>query len=128
MTKQPLALKLADGNDECAKAWLESSDAHKFRKETAAELRRLYEENKDAHAVGIQQEQMLMDAEAKLHRQDALLRQALMWVVLLAELTGCDPEATTVEFSEFDDGSPSETISIASTTKAIRTHLEGEKT
>lgn len=40
--KQPEALRLADGNEECAKAWLESSDAHKFRKETAAELRRLH--------------------------------------------------------------------------------------
>lgn len=39
--KQPTALRLADDNDECAKAWLDSSDAHKFRKETAAELRRL---------------------------------------------------------------------------------------
>lgn len=39
-TTQPEALRLADGNDECAKAWLESSDAHKFRKDTAAELRR----------------------------------------------------------------------------------------
>lgn len=39
-TTQPEALRLADGNDECAKSWLESSDAHKFRKDTAAELRR----------------------------------------------------------------------------------------
>ena len=41
-TQQPEAMRLADGNDECAKAWLESSDAHKFRKDTAAELRRLH--------------------------------------------------------------------------------------
>lgn len=45
MSKQPEALRLADGNDECAKAWLDSSDAHKFRKDTAAELRRLHEAN-----------------------------------------------------------------------------------
>ena len=45
MKTQPEALRLADGNDECANAWLESSDAHKFRKETAAELRRLHEAN-----------------------------------------------------------------------------------
>lgn len=41
---QPEALRLADGNDECAKAWLESSDAHKFRRDTAAELRRRHAE------------------------------------------------------------------------------------
>lgn len=45
MSKKPEALRLADGNDECAKAWLESSDAHKFRKDTAAELRRLHAKN-----------------------------------------------------------------------------------
>ncbi len=33
------AFELADAHEECAKAWLESSDAHKFRKETAAMLR-----------------------------------------------------------------------------------------
>ena len=45
--KQPEALRLAEGNDECAKAWMESSDAHKFRKETAAELRRLHYVNQE---------------------------------------------------------------------------------
>ena len=42
MSEQPEALRLADGNDECAKAWIEGCDAHKFRKDTAAELRRLH--------------------------------------------------------------------------------------
>lgn len=35
------ASELADGNEKCAAAWIESSDAHKFRMDTAAELRRL---------------------------------------------------------------------------------------
>lgn len=49
MDKQPEALRLAERNEECAKAWLESIDAYKFRMDTAAELRRLHAENALLH-------------------------------------------------------------------------------
>lgn len=53
-TPQTEAQRLAARNEECAKAWLESSDAHKFRKDTAAELRRLdaVEKERD-HITGL---------------------------------------------------------------------------
>ena len=64
-TCTPLALKLADLLEPCC---LTIGDAQQAV--AAAELRRLHAENEAAHAVGIRQEQMLMDYEA-------LLRQAL---------------------------------------------------
>lgn len=42
-TQQSKALRLAKGNENRARAFLESSDAHKFHKDTAAELRRLHQ-------------------------------------------------------------------------------------
>ena len=57
MTTQTEAERLADGNEKCAKAWLESSDAYKFRMDTAAELRRLVSFN-----------QQLMDEVARLNK------------------------------------------------------------
>lgn len=41
--QQPKALRLAKGNENRARAWLESSDAHKFCMDTATELRRLHQ-------------------------------------------------------------------------------------
>ena len=97
--KQPEALRLADGNDECANAWLESSDAHKFRKETAAELRRLHQSEQEGwrYAKELEQERK------RLHEANQAMLEALKelksavnsaitcgdWVVDGA----CDPDA-----------------------------------
>ena len=70
MTTQTEAERLADGNEKCAKAWVEGSDAYKFRMDTAAELRRLVSFN-----------QQLMDEVARLNK-------ALTWEQNRAERIG----------------------------------------
>lgn len=52
MSKQHEALALADGNDNAALAWLENSKPHKFRKNTAALIRR-------QHALIVQMQEAL---------------------------------------------------------------------
>ena len=52
-----------------------------------------------------------------LAQRDALLvalRQAAMWLPVIVEMCGLDAEECEVTFSEFEDGKPVETISIAS--------------
>lgn len=42
------------------------------------------------------------------------LRQLKMWLPIMTHMANMDPDGTQVEFSEFEDGRPPETISIAS--------------
>lgn len=48
------------------------------------------------------------------------LRQAAMWLPILTHMSGLDADATEVELSEFSDGRPPVTISIASSLEAAR--------
>lgn len=90
----PAALRLADHLErfrsfpddlaaaaELRRLYWEALRVREHRDQMCAEVTRLHAENEAAHAVGIRQEQMLMDDEA-------LLRQALY--VIEAWERGCD--------------------------------------
>ena len=53
-----------------------------------------------------------------------VVEQAQMWIPLLAEIAGLDPETTTAEFSEFADGRPASELTIANVITALRAALE----
>lgn len=53
-----------------------------------------------------------------------VVEQAQMWIPLLAEIAGLDPETTAAEFSEFADGRPASEFTIAGVITALRAALE----
>ena len=53
-----------------------------------------------------------------------VVEQAQMWIPLLAEIAGLDPEKTAAEFSEFADGRPASEFTIAGVITALRAALE----
>lgn len=53
-----------------------------------------------------------------------VVEQAQMWIPLLAEIAGLDPETTAAEFSEFAEGRPASEFTIAGVITALRAALE----
>ena len=53
-----------------------------------------------------------------------VVEQAQMWIPLLAEIAGLDPETTAAEFSEFADGRPASEFTIAGVITALRAALD----
>ena len=56
-----------------------------------------------------------------------LYRQSVMWLSLLCEAAGLDPEGTTVEFSDRENNMPPITVSVAETIAALRQRLGDTK-
>lgn len=54
----------------------------------------------------------------------SVVEQAQMWIPLLTEMVGLDPETTSAEFSEFSDGRPASAFTIANVIAALRAALK----
>jgi len=66
-----------------------------------------------------------LGAYAKVKAADeATVNYAVMWISLLCEAAGFDPEGTTVEFSDRKGGLPPITVSVAGTITALKERLK----
>ena len=82
-------------------------------------------EERDALQASLREAKKLLEAYAQVKAADeARMQQAVMWISLLCEAAGLDPEGTTVEFSEREGGLPPITVSVAGTITALQERLK----
>ena len=120
----PAALRLAERLEKFPMTRQNEKDA-------AAELRRLHTENEtlryelDAIAA-IKEERDALQASLVETRKllEPTVNAAVMWLSLLCEAAGLDPDETTVEFSDREGNLPPIKVSVAGTIATLKERLK----